>query len=73
MRTPILLAALPAQEGDEASFLGSLLDHLRACLLAALVGERAPLLSGGDPAVLAARGKRIGAEDFRKKVDAALV
>ena len=63
---PGLLAALPATQGVEAEFLGGLLDHLRACLLGALLGEGAPVMPPGadDGATReswAARGKAIGA------------
>ena len=61
-----MLAVLPATDGAEAEFLGGLMDHLRACLLAALLGGGAPVMPPGneDPALrddLAARGKAIGA------------
>ncbi len=62
-----VMAALPPTEGGETELLSGLLDHLRACLLAALCGPGAPMLEGlaaGGEAreELAARGKRIGAE-----------
>ncbi|MEE8469405.1 MAG: hypothetical protein V3T22_13175, partial [Planctomycetota bacterium] len=60
---PGLLAALPPVGGGEAELLSGLLDHLRACLLAALCGRDSPQLAGAaaDPALLLERGKRIGA------------
>jgi DNA polymerase III subunit gamma/tau len=61
-----MLAALPGEAGSEAEFLGGLLDHLRACLLAALLGEGAPVMPPGAEdialrAELATRGRTIGA------------
>ena len=63
---PGVMQSLPATEGGEAELLSSLLDHLRACLLAALCGPGAPMLAGlaeseDGHAEFAARGKRIGA------------
>ncbi|MEO2162395.1 MAG: DNA polymerase III subunit gamma/tau [bacterium] len=61
-----LLQALPSQEGRETEFVAGLLEHLRACLMAALCGGSGPSgpLLPADPeqvAALAARGKAIGA------------
>ncbi|MDE0915605.1 MAG: DNA polymerase III subunit gamma/tau [Planctomycetota bacterium] len=61
-----LLRALPSQEGRETEFVAGLLEHLRACLMAALCGGSGPPgpLLPADPeqmAALAARGKAIGA------------
>ncbi|HJM56097.1 MAG: DNA polymerase III, subunit gamma and tau [Planctomycetes bacterium] len=61
-----LLRALPSQEGRETEFVAGVLEHLRACLMAALCGGSGPPgpLLPADPeqvAALAARGKTIGA------------
>ncbi|MDP6937662.1 MAG: DNA polymerase III subunit gamma/tau [Planctomycetota bacterium] len=61
-----LLRALPSQEGRETEFVAGVLEHLRACLMAALCGGSGPPgpLLPADPeqvGALAARGKAIGA------------
>jgi DNA polymerase-3 subunit gamma/tau len=63
---PSLMAALPDTEGGESELIASLLDHLRACLLAALCGPDTPVLQSlaagdGDREALQQRGKQIGA------------
>ncbi len=62
-----ILSALPRNQGGEAELIGGLLDHLRGCLLLALCGAQAPMLSdeagsttAGEREALAERGKRLG-------------
>ncbi|TDJ76364.1 MAG: DNA polymerase III subunit gamma/tau [Planctomycetota bacterium] len=58
-----VISALPDASGREAELLTGILDHLRACLVAALCGVDAPLLPGGNEtrAALVERGRQIGA------------
>ena len=59
-----LLRALPTSDGGEGELLSGILDHLRACLIVALCGADAPMLSVEvtQRRALAARAQRLGVE-----------
>ena len=59
----VVLSALPAIEGGEGELISALLDELRACMIAALCGPDAAVLSRSaeEREALAKLGKRIGA------------
>jgi DNA polymerase-3 subunit gamma/tau len=59
-----VLTALPSTEGSEGELSSALLEHVRAMLVALLVGPDAPILTGGAERnrALRARAEKIGVE-----------